>query len=94
MIENLWKQILSEIGEDPNRSGLLDTPGRIAKMYKELFRGYDPEQKPKFTTFNNNDDGIKYDQIIVDKGKFYSQCEHHLVPFFGSYYFGYIADKK
>ena len=89
-IEQLWKEILKEIGENPDREGLKDTPKRIAKMYKEIFRGYDKEQLPKVTTFNNGSDGIVYDQMVTDSGSFYSQCEHHMVSFFGIYKFGVI----
>lgn len=94
IIEKCWREILREIGENEDRPGLKDTPKRIAKMYAEIFRGYDLTQKPQLTIFDNEEDGIKYNQIIVDKGKFYSQCEHHGVPFAGSYFFGYIPDKK
>jgi len=93
-METQIKQILAEIGENVEREGLLETPKRIAKMYNEIFRGYDLSQKPKVTIFPNNEDGISYDQIVIDKGYFYSQCEHHMVPFFGEYAFGYIPDKK
>jgi GTP cyclohydrolase I len=62
-------------------------------MWEEIFRGY-IEQPPKITIFKNKRDGINYDQIITDEGYFFSQCEHHLVSFFGSYYFGYIANKN
>jgi len=90
----LWKEILKLIGENPEREGLKDTPKRIVKMYEEIFSGYDINQKPKITTFNNGQDGIIYDQMITDTGTFYSQCEHHGVPFFGEYYFGYIPSEK
>lgn len=93
-IERLWKEILKEIGENPDREGLKDTPKRIAKMYKELFRGYDENQKPKVTTFNNGADGVVYDQMILDTGSYYSQCEHHGVPFFGNYWFAYIPNPR
>jgi len=89
-IEKLWKQILKEIGENPDREGLKETPKRIANMYEEIFRGYNKEQLPNVTVFNNGADGLVYDQMIIDTGDFYSQCEHHLVPFFGQYYFAYI----
>ena len=89
-IERLWKELLIEIGEDPNREGLKETPKRIAKMYEEIFRGYDKEQLPKVTTFNNGVDGIVYDQMVTDTGSYYSCCEHHQIPFFGTYYFGVI----
>ncbi len=93
VIELLVRQMLKEIGEDPKREGLLDTPKRIAKMYNEIFRGYDKAQAPKVTTFKNGQDGIIYDQMIVDSGNFYSQCEHHMIPFFGEYYFAYIPNR-
>lgn len=93
-LEKLWRQILIEIGENPDREGLKETPKRIAKMYTEIFRGYDESQKPKVTTFKNGADGIVYDQIITDEGTFYSQCEHHCASFFGKYYFAYIPNKK
>lgn len=89
-IEELWKEILKEIGEDTDRPGLKDTPKRIAKMYEEIFRGYDEKQKPKITTFDNGQDGVVYDEMVCDNGNFYSQCEHHGVSFFGSYNFSYI----
>jgi GTP cyclohydrolase IA len=93
-IEQLWKEILIEIGENPNREGLKDTPKRIANMYEEIFRGYDKKQIPKITTFDNGQDGIVYDEMIIDEGDFYSHCEHHLVPFFGKYWFAYIPSEK
>jgi len=86
-IQQLWKEILIEIGENPNREGLLDTPKRISNMYEELFKGYDKTKLPKVTIFNNGCDGLSYDQMITDEGDFYSQCEHHGIPFFGKYYF-------
>jgi len=91
-VERLWKELLLEIGENPNREGLIDTPKRIAKMYKELFRGYDLKQRPKVTNFDNGKDGIVYDEMILDEGDFYSFCEHHVIPFFGKYYFAYIPN--
>lgn len=89
-IANLWKQILVEIGEDPDRTGLQDTPNRIAKMYAEIFRGYDESQKPEVTVFPNGQDGVTYNAMIIDSGYYFSQCEHHGVPFFGTYHFAYI----
>ncbi len=89
-IEKHWKLILRLIGENPNRPGLKDTPKRIANMYKELFRGYDKKQKPKITIFNNGEDGVTCNQMVTDEGSFYSNCEHHNLPFFGEYFFAYI----
>ena len=93
-IENNISRILQFIGENPRREGLIGTPKRVARMYKEIFRGYNLKKKPKITIFNNKKDGVDYDQMIIDKGYFFSHCEHHIVPFFGKYYFAYIPDKK
>lgn len=92
--EQLIRELLSYIGEDPSRIGLLGTPDRIVRMWKEIFRGYDPSQHPKITTFDNGVDGIAYDNMIVDSGNYYSMCEHHAMPFFGKYVFAYIPNPK
>jgi len=91
--ENLVKQLLQIIGENPDREGLVGTPERVVKMWSEIFRGYDENQRPKMAIFPNGKDGIVYDQMIIDEGSFYSHCEHHMVPFFGKYYFAYIPSK-
>lgn len=93
-IEENIKEILASIGENPEREGLKGTPDRIARMFKEIFRGYDPSQKPKITTFQNGADGITYDNMVIDEGNFYSCCEHHMMPFFGHYWFAYIPNPK
>ena len=94
IIELSIKQIFEHIGENPKREGLLDTPKRIVKMWKEIYRGYDPKQKPNITTFDNGVDDIVYDNMVIDSGSFYSMCEHHMLPFFGSYCFAYIPNPK
>lgn len=74
-------------GDDPDREGLRGTPERITRMYQEIFRGYRDDAKPRITTFlNTNYEGA----MIVDSGDFYSMCEHHILPFFGTYHFAYI----
>lgn len=93
-IEKNIVEILKGIGENPEREGLQGTPDRIVRMFKEIFRGYDESQKPKITTFQNGSDGITYDSMIVDEGDFYSMCEHHMMPFFGRYWFAYIPNPK
>ena len=60
--------LLEYIGEDPTREGLQGTPDRMLKMFKEIFRGYDPARKPTITTFRNGRDGIIYDDMIIDQG--------------------------
>lgn len=89
-IERAITTLLSEIGENPQREGLLGTPERIARMYREIFRGYDESQKPKITTFPND---MESTDIVFDCGDYYSMCEHHMMPFFGHYYFAYIPKK-
>jgi len=93
-IEYHVSKIIEKIGDNPKREGLVDTPKRVAKMYKEVFRGYVKDEKPKITVFDNNNDGIHCNQMIIDKGYFFSHCEHHMVPFFGTYAFAYIPGKK
>lgn len=89
-IERAVRILLTAIGEDPDREGLVGTPDRIARMYKEIFRGYDPSQKPKITTFKND---MKSTDMVFDTGDYYSMCEHHMMPFFGRYYFAYVPKK-
>lgn len=93
-LESHIRAILSGIGENPNRPGLIGTPDRIVRMFKEIFCGYDEKQKPKITTFANGEDGIIYDSMVVDEGDFYSECEHHMMPFFGKYWFAYIPNPQ
>lgn len=93
-IEDHIRRMLEYIGENPNREGLIGTPDRIVRMWKEIYRGYDPSQKPKITVFDNGKDGITYDNMVIDEGKFVSNCEHHCVWFWGKYYFAYIPNPK
>lgn len=86
-VESALRTLIRAIGEDPDREGLQGTPDRIMRMWKEIFRGYDPKQKPKITTFAN-EEGMT--DIVFDAGDYYSMCEHHILPFFGKYYFAYI----
>ena len=93
-IECAIRTILSFIGEDPCREGLKGTPDRIIRMWKEIFRGYDLAQVPKITVFPNGVDGLSCNSVIADSGGFYSMCEHHMMPFFGKYWFAYIPNPK
>lgn len=85
------RKLIEYIGEDPNREGLVGTPDRIMRMWKEIFRGYDPSKKPKITTFAND---MHSTDIVFDTGDYYSMCEHHILPFFGRYYFAYIPNEN
>lgn len=89
--ERAIKTILRYIGEDPEREGLLGTPDRILRMCNELFKGYKEDEKPKITTFHND---MHSTDIVFDCGDYYSLCEHHLLPFFGRYYFAYIPKEN
>lgn len=81
------RDLLRYIGEDPDREGLINTPDRILRMWEEIFRGYNVSKKPKITTFENEDNIA---DMVFDSGDYYSMCEHHILPFFGKYYFAYI----
>ena len=90
---NSLSKLLEEIGENPNREGLQDTPRRFAHAWKEMTSGYGEESKlaEMCTTF----EGENYDEMIVVKNiEFYSLCEHHLLPIIGSATVGYIPAKK
>ncbi len=90
-ISKLINQLLVEIGEDPNREGLKNTPERIANSYKKLFGGYAKNPNSLLKEF----DGENYDEMIICKDiDFYSTCEHHMLPFFGRIHIGYIPNKK
>ena len=83
------RTIIRYIGEDPEREGLMDTPDRIIRMWDEIFRGYNEDKKPRITTFKNTN---RESEIVYDSGEYYSMCEHHVLPFFGKYYFAYLPD--
>lgn len=90
MIEIIRRQ-LEYIGENPDREGLIDTPERIIKMWKEIYAGYSMKVEDILTTFSA--DG--YDQIILLKDiEFYSMCEHHNVPFYGKVHVAYLPGEK
>lgn len=92
MNPELVKQMLIELGEDPNREGLLKTPERVARSYEFLTRGYhqDLEKVVNGALFEAESD----DMVIVRDIEFFSLCEHHMLPFFGKCHVGYIPKKK
>ncbi|MCY9666519.1 GTP cyclohydrolase I FolE [Paenibacillus alginolyticus] len=90
-IEGSIRTILAEIGENPNREGLLDTPRRVAKMYREVFAGVGVNPETALTTtFEEEYDGI----ITVKDITYHTFCEHHLIPFYGKAHIGYIPDGR
>ena len=91
-VKELTKKLLIEIGEDPNREGLLNTPLRVAKAWDFLSKGYKQDIDE---IINNAIFEEEYDQMVVVKDiEFYSMCEHHLLPFFGVAHIAYIPNGK
>lgn len=91
-IETAVTQILTHIGEDPEREGLRRTPHRVAKMYDEIMAGYseDPAAIVNGALFD-----VDYDEMIVVKDiEYFSMCEHHMLPFFGFAHVAYIPGDK
>ena len=87
-----YRVILEDLGEDPNREGLLKTPERVAKAMQFFMQGYeqDPEKILSSAMFTED-----YRQMVIVKDiDFYSMCEHHMLPFFGKAHVAYIPDKK
>jgi len=80
-------------GDDPNREGLLDTPKRVAKAYREMFNGYD--QCPAEELGRTFEEVAGYDDMVVMRDiHFHSHCEHHMVPIIGKAHVGYLPDGK
>jgi GTP cyclohydrolase I len=85
------RQMISIIGDDPDRDGLKDTPRRVMAAWDEMFSGYKADLELLFTTFHS--DG--YASPVVLAGiEFHSTCEHHMLPFYGVAHVGYIPDDK
>lgn len=89
-ISGVYSNILKDIGEDPNREGLLKTPERVAKALQYLTHGYDinPEDILKSALFHE-----EYSEMVIVKDiEVYSMCEHHMLPFFGKAHIAYIPN--
>ncbi len=90
-IEPTVRKLLSQLGEDPDRNGLQETPKRVAKALTYLTQGYHQDID---TLLNGALFPIQYDEMVIVKDiDFYSLCEHHLLPFFGKCHVGYIPRK-
>lgn len=85
------RELLLAVGEDPDRDGLRDTPGRVARLYAELLAGNGQDAREVLTaTFD-----VGHDEFVLVKNiELWSLCEHHLVPFFGVAHVGYIPSKE
>jgi GTP cyclohydrolase I len=91
--EEAFKTILIWIGEDPSREGLLETPKRAVKAFKEYFKGYNQDAKADLSKTFGDVDG--YDDMVVEKNiTLESHCEHHMAPIIGVAHVAYIPNKK
>ncbi len=91
-LEKITKDLLEEVGENPDREGLLKTPSRVAKSWKFLTQGYtaDIDKVINGAIFNEKCD----EMVTINNIDFYSVCEHHLIPFFGKAHVAYIPNGK
>jgi GTP cyclohydrolase I len=91
--EQDWRRLLISLGENPDRSGLIETPSRVAKAWKHWTSGYKQDPAELLKVF---EDGAEdYNELVIIRGiPVYSHCEHHLAPFFGQATIGYVPDGK
>jgi GTP cyclohydrolase I len=91
-MQDLIRQLLAGLGEDPSREGLLDTPKRVEKSLKFLTSGYQVDIK---ALINNALFSVDYSEMVIVKDiDFYSLCEHHMLPFFGKCHVAYLPREK
>ena len=91
IIENKIKDIITFIGDNPDREGLKETPKRIIKSWNKLFGGYNKKPENILKTFK---EGACNEMIVLKNIEFYSTCEHHFLPFIGKISIGYIPNKR
>ena len=87
-VKKLVRELIIELGEDPTREGLRETPERIANMYAEIFGGYDSDSELSVQFSEDSD------VVIVRDIQFYSMCEHHMLPFFGKMHIAYSPNGR
>ena len=91
--EEAFKTILTWIGENPNREGLIETPKRVVKAFKEYFKGYHQDASAELSKTFGDVEG--YDDMVVEKNiTLESHCEHHMAPIIGVVHIAYIPNKK
>ena len=91
-MQDAIRKLLTDLGEDPDREGLRDTPKRVEKAYRFLTSGYDADIDK---VLNNALFSVDYNEMVIVKDiDFYSLCEHHLLPFFGKCHVAYIPSNK
>ena len=90
--QELYRELLVRMGEDPTRDGLVDTPGRMEKSMAFLTRGYTMDVN---TILHEALFDVDYDEMVIVKDiEFFSMCEHHLLPFFGKAHIAYVPNGK
>ncbi len=87
-VQKLVRELIIEVGEDPTREGLRETPARIANMYKEIFGGYDSDSELSVQFSEDSD------VVIARNIQFYSMCEHHMLPFYGKIHIAYSPNGR
>lgn len=87
-VKKLVRELIIEVGEDPTREGLRETPGRIANMYNEIFAGYDSDSELSVQFSEDSD------VVVARNIQFYSMCEHHMLPFFGKIHIAYSPNGR
>ena len=87
-VKKLVRELIIELGEDPTREGLRETPRRIANMYSEIFSGYDSDSELSVQFSEDSD------VVIAKDIQFYSMCEHHMLPFFGKIHIAYSPNGR
>lgn len=91
-MQQLIRQLLEELGENPEREGLVNTPARVERAFQFLTRGYDEDIDE---VLNGALFSVEYDEMVIVKDiEVYSLCEHHLLPFFGKCHVGYLPSKQ
>jgi len=91
MTNTFFRSLVFQIGDDPDREGLRDSPERMVKSWREIFCGYEQDPAEVFTSFSA--DG--YNQLVLLRDvEMYSVCEHHMLPFFGRAHIGYIPSHE
>ena len=91
--ETDWRRLLSSLGEDPDRPGLRDTPGRVSRAWTHWTSGYQQDPTEILKVFE--DGAEQYNELIVVRNiPVYSHCEHHLAPFFGTATIGYVPNGR
>jgi len=87
-VKKLVRELIIEIGEDPTREGLKDTPERIGRMYQEIFNGYEFDSGLSVQFSEDSD------TVVARDIQFYSMCEHHMLPFFGKIHIAYSPNGR